>query len=79
MNTSGTVQVISGTVILVAILAAIVALAWHGTITGTEAMGGIGAIITLGGGALAVHVGVNAGANAAGGSSTSSQRARSSS
>lgn len=67
MNTYGTnIQMICGTVILVAVLASIVALAFHGTITGDVAMAGIGGIITLGGGAFAMHAGVSAGAKAAG-------------
>lgn len=65
MDTSGNIPIICGTILLIAVLASIVALALHGTIDGTLAMGGIGTIITLGGGAFAVHSGVSAGAKAA--------------
>lgn len=57
-------QTIGAIAILIAVLAAIVVLAIHGTINGTQAMTGIMAVITLGGGALAVHAGVSVGAKA---------------
>lgn len=63
--TPDNVRLVCGTVLLVSVLASIVALALHGTVTGIEAMAAIGTIITLGGGAFAVHVGVTAGARAA--------------
>jgi hypothetical protein len=62
---NSTVQVIAGTVILIAVLASIVTLAFHGTVAGSDAMVAITAIIGIAGGAFAVHAGVAAGANAA--------------
>ena len=52
--------------LLLGVLVAIVALAWHGTLSGAEAFGALTTIITLGGGALAVHSGAKVGARAAG-------------
>lgn len=63
MNT--TVLTICGTVLLLAVLTVITVLALHGTILGIEAIGAITTIIGIGGGAIAVHAGVNAGAKAA--------------
>lgn len=59
------VQAAGGFLLLVGVIAAIVVLALHGTITGTQAMTALMAIITLGGGAFAVHAGVSAGSKAA--------------
>ncbi len=59
------VLVVCGTVLLLAILGGIFALAWHGTFTGAEVFGLVTAIIGIAGGAFAVHSGVNAGAQAA--------------
>lgn len=58
-------QTVSGTLLLLGVLAAITAMAIHGTVTGSDAMVAITAIIGIAGGAFAVHAGVNAGANAA--------------
>lgn len=63
---SSSVQIIAGTLILLGVLAAITAMAINGTVTGSDAMVAITAIIGIAGGAFAVHAGVNAGANAAG-------------
>lgn len=63
---NSTVQTIAGTVLLMSVLAAITAMAIVGTVTGSDAMVAITAIIGIAGGAFAVHAGVNAGANAAG-------------
>lgn len=60
------VQTVAGTVLLISVLASIVALALRGTVTGSDAMVAITAIIGIAGGAFAVHAGVSAGANAAG-------------
>lgn len=58
-------QIVCGTVILLGVIGAIVALAWNGTVAGSDAMVAITAIIGIAGGAFAVHAGVNAGASAA--------------
>lgn len=63
-------QTIAGAVLLLGVLVSIVVLAWHGTLSGAEAFGALTTIITLGGGALAVHSGAKVGARAAGVSST---------
>lgn len=63
---NNTIQTIAGTIILVGVLAAITAMAIVGTVTGSDAMVAITAIIGIAGGAFAVHAGVSAGANAAG-------------
>lgn len=60
------VQTICGTVILLAVLALIGALAIQGTVAGSEAMLAITSIISIAGGGFLVHAGVSAGANAAG-------------
>lgn len=62
---SPNVLVACGTTILLAVVGAIVALALKGTVSGSDAMVAITAIIGIAGGAFAVHAGVNAGANAA--------------
>lgn len=66
MNGSNHVQIICGTIIVVAVLALIGTLAIQGTVAGSDAMVAITAIIGIAGGAFANHAGVNAGANAAG-------------
>jgi hypothetical protein len=63
-------QTIAGAVLLLAVIGAVVGLAWHGTLSGAEAFGALTTIITLGGGALAVHSGAKVGARAAGSSPT---------
>ncbi len=59
------IQVLCGTVIIGGVVAAIVAMAWHGTIAGSDAMVAITAIIGIGGGAISHASGVSAGATAA--------------
>jgi hypothetical protein len=59
------ILVVCGTVILVGVIAAVCALAVNGDIAGGDAIAILGTIITLGGGALAAHAGVTAGAKAA--------------
>jgi hypothetical protein len=61
-------QAVGGAVLLLAVIATVALLAWHGTLTGAEAFGALTTIISLGGGAFAVHAGTNAGARAAGAS-----------
>lgn len=56
---------ISGAVLLLAVLAGVFALCWHGSITGGAALGVVGTVIGIAGGAFAVHSGVKAGATAA--------------
>lgn len=63
--TNSPITLICGTVVLIGVLASIVALAFHGTVAGSDAMVAITAIIGIAGGAFAVHAGVNAGATAA--------------
>jgi peptidoglycan/LPS O-acetylase OafA/YrhL len=59
-------QTVAGAVLLLCVIGAVVLLAWHGTLSGAEAFGALTTIITLGGGALAVHSGAKVGARAAG-------------
>jgi len=59
-------QTVAGTVLLIAVIVGIVVLALHGTLSGAEAFGLLTTIITLGGGAMAVHSGAKVGARAAG-------------
>lgn len=63
-------QVIAGGAIILGILACVCVLAWHGTLTGTEAYGILVSIVTLAGTALVGSVAVNAGAKAARSTST---------
>lgn len=56
------VNSVCGTVMLLAVLAGVFTLAWHGTISGGEAMTVVVSIVSLAGGIFAVHSGVNAGA-----------------
>lgn len=65
MTANSTVTQICGSAILLGVLGAIVALALKGTVTGSDAMVAITAIIGIAGGAFAVHAGVSAGAKAA--------------
>lgn len=60
------IQTIAGTLLLLGVLGSITAMAIVGTVTGSDAMVAITAIIGIAGGAFAVHAGVSAGANAAG-------------
>lgn len=57
-------SIIAGTVLLLAVLAGVFVLAWHGTISGGEAMTVVISIVSLAGGILAVHSGVSAGGKA---------------
>jgi len=66
MNNNTLEQTVGAVLLLLSVIAAIVVLAWHGTISGPEAFGALTTIITLGGGALAVHSGAKVGARAAG-------------
>lgn len=56
---------ILGTIVVLAVLGSITALAWHGILTGALIFGLIGTIAGAGIGALAVHAGTSAGATAA--------------
>jgi uncharacterized protein YaaW (UPF0174 family) len=58
-------QAIVAAVLLLSVVATVALLAWHGTLTGAEAFGALTTIISLGGGALAVHSGAKVGASAA--------------
>lgn len=58
-------NVICGTVLLLAVMAGIFVLTWHGTISGGEAITMATAIVGIAGGAFAVHAGVKAGSSAA--------------
>jgi hypothetical protein len=58
-------SIVAGTVIIVAVLAGVFALAWHGTLTGAEVFGVITTIIGIAGGILGVHSGIKAGGTAA--------------
>ncbi len=51
---------VCGTLLLIAILAGVFALAWHGTLTGTQALQVVMVIVALAGGVLGVHVGISA-------------------
>ena len=66
MNDTSPIQVIAGAALLLAVIASIVLLAWHGVLSSAEAFGLLSTIIALGGGALAVHSGAKIGATAAG-------------
>jgi hypothetical protein len=66
VSNNSTAQTLGGVLILLAVLGSVVVLAWHGTLSGAEAFGALTTIITLGGGALAVHSGAKVGARAAG-------------
>ncbi len=58
-------MVICTTVIILAILGGVFALAWHGVLNAGDVTAIVGTIIGIAGAGLAVHAGVNAGANAA--------------
>jgi hypothetical protein len=64
-TTSSPVQWICATVMIVAVLGGMFALAWHGTVSSTELVTVVTTIIAIAGGAFAVHAGVNSGAKAA--------------
>lgn len=59
-------QTVAGAALLFSVIVTVAVLAWHGTLSGAEAFGALTTIITLGGGALAVHSGAKVGARAAG-------------
>lgn len=59
------VNVVCGTLLLLAVLAGVFVLAWHGTLTSAEVYGTVTTIISIGGAAFAVSHGVNAGKKAA--------------
>lgn len=61
---SAWVQWLCATTLLLAVLAGVFVLAWHGTLTGTEAITIVTTIVGIAGGAFAVHAGVNVGAKA---------------
>jgi hypothetical protein len=75
MTNTTLAQTAAGAALLAAVIAAVVALAWHGTLTGPEAFSVLSTIITLGGGALAVHSGAKVGATAAGATSAPAEAA----
>lgn len=62
-------QTVAGAALLLAVIVAVVVLGWHHILSGTEVYGALTTIITLGGGALAMHSGAKVGARAAGVSS----------
>ncbi len=64
--TSNTTLTICGSVLLAGVLGAVVALALHGTIPGSQAVTIIVAVIGIAGGAFSHAAGVSAGAKAAG-------------
>jgi hypothetical protein len=64
MPNDSTTFTVCSTVILLAVLAGIFALAWHGIFTGAEVFGLVTSIIGIAGGAFAVHSGVKAGGRA---------------
>ena len=66
MSNNTDIQTLAGLALLLAVIGSVVLLAWHGTLSGAEAFGALTTIITLGGGALAVHSGAKVGARAAG-------------
>jgi len=60
-----TIQTICGSILLLAILAGLFALVWHGSITGAAALAVVATIAAAAIGALAHSNGVTAGAEAA--------------
>lgn len=56
---------IGAAILLAMVIAGTFALAWHGTITGGEALTTIGGIVAIAGAAFAVHTGISAGTQAA--------------
>lgn len=65
MRNLGVVGAICGTVLLLAVLGGVFALAWHGTVTGHDAIVVVTTIVAIAGGALAVVGGGNAVGSAA--------------
>jgi mannose/fructose/N-acetylgalactosamine-specific phosphotransferase system component IIC len=68
MQTVSPVLAGCATALLLGVLGGIFFLAYHGTVTGGEAMTIVVAIVGIAGGAFSVHSGVNAGSKAASGS-----------
>ncbi len=60
MSINGNALTYCGTLMLLAVLAGVFTLAWHGTFTGAEAFGIVTAIIGIAGGIFGVHSGVSA-------------------
>lgn len=68
MNISGAnpnIVAVCGTAVILAVLAVIGVLTWHGAVTGQQAMLVIGIIATAAVAIFGVHAGVNAGAKTA--------------
>lgn len=65
MTNNPIASVVCGTVLLLAVLAGIFVLVWHGSVTGEAALAVVATIVGIGGGAFAVHTGTSAGAKAA--------------
>jgi hypothetical protein len=59
-------QTVAGAALLLSVIAVVAVLGWHHVLSGTEVYGALTTIITLGGGALAMHSGAKVGARAAG-------------
>lgn len=64
-NANPNILVICGAAILVAVVGAAVALAFNGNVGGDAVLALLGSVVAIGGGAIAVHTGVTAGAKAA--------------
>jgi hypothetical protein len=62
---TSTTSTIAGSVIIVALIGAVGAMAFKGTITGLDALGFLAPLATLAGGIVAHAMGVNAGSTAA--------------
>ena len=63
--TSSNVSTIVGGIIAISLIGAVIAMALHGTISGTEAIAFLGGFVTLASGILGHALGVTAGAAAA--------------
>lgn len=57
MQTSPLAAWVSGTVLILAVLAGIFVLAWHGTVPGSAVVGIVSTIVGIAGGILGVHTG----------------------
>lgn len=64
-NANPNILIIAAAALLALILGGMFALVWHGSISGTDALVLVGAIVTALLGIFGVHTGVNAGAKAA--------------
>lgn len=58
MQTSPLAAWVSGTVLILTVLAGIFVLAWHGTVPGSAVVGIVSTIVGIAGGILGVHTGV---------------------